>query len=214
MSLKKIYLYGKGGHSRVVSEILVANHFEIVDIFDDDQDKVSDDSLGVRLRQNRFQNLDHPLIITIGDNSKREQIAHLLKGHVFETAIDRSAIVSTSAVIGDGTVVLHGSIIQAEANIGEHVLVNTGASIDHQCVIGDFAHVSPHATLCGHVEVGEGTHIGAAAVVIPCVTIGKWCKVGAGTVVIRNIPDYCTVVGNPARIIKQEVPDFEAMADG
>jgi acetyltransferase-like isoleucine patch superfamily enzyme len=86
------------------------------------------------------------------------------------------------------------------------VLVNTAASIDHDNEIGDYAHISPHATLCGHVKVGEGTHIGAGAVVIPSIRIGKWCTVGAGTVVIRDIPDYATAVGNPAKIIKMRKP--------
>jgi acetyltransferase-like isoleucine patch superfamily enzyme len=57
--------------------------------------------------------------------------------------------------------------------------------------------------------VGEGTHIGAGAVVIPSIRIGKWCTIGAGTVVIRDIPDYATAVGNPARIIKFRKPPFE-----
>ena len=32
--------------------------------------------------------------------------------------------------------------------------------------------------------------------------IGKWCKIGAGSVILEDIPDYCTVVGVPAKIIK------------
>jgi acetyltransferase-like isoleucine patch superfamily enzyme len=43
-------------------------------------------------------------------------------------------------------------------------------------------------------------------VVIPSIRIGKWCTVGAGTVVIRDIPDYATAVGNPAKIIKMRKP--------
>lgn len=77
--------------------------------------------------------------------------------------------------------------------------INTGASIDHDNDIGDFVHIAPNATLCGHVTVGEGTFVGVGANVIPGVTIGKWCIIGA--VVVEDVPDYCTAVGVPAKII-------------
>ena len=73
-------------------------------------------------------------------------------------------------------------------------------------MIGDYAHVSPNATLSGDVHIGEGTHFGAGASAIQGIRIGKWCTIGAGTVVIRDIPDYATAVGNPARIIKYKEP--------
>jgi acetyltransferase EpsM len=95
-----------------------------------------------------------------------------------------------------------GVTINSTVSIGKHCIINTNASVDHDCLLEDFVHVSPNATLCGGVRIGEGTHIGASAVVIPEIKIGQWVTVGAGSVVINDIPDYATVVGNPARIIK------------
>jgi acetyltransferase EpsM len=64
--------------------------------------------------------------------------------------------------------------------------------------------------------VGEGTHIGAGAVVIPKVRIGRWCRVGAGAVVVRDLPDHCTAVGNPARVLTdrggEPIPNAEVIA--
>ncbi len=34
------------------------------------------------------------------------------------------------------------------------------------------------------------------------VKVGKHCVIGANSVVIKDIPDYCVAVGNPARIVK------------
>jgi sugar O-acyltransferase (sialic acid O-acetyltransferase NeuD family) len=147
-----------------------------------------------------FPPLDVPLVLAVGVNGERAELAQVLDAH-FGTAVHPTAIVAPSARIGEGTVVLHGAIVQPNARIGRHVLINTGASVDHDCVIGDYAHISPQAALSGHVTVGEGTHIGVGAVVIPTVTIGRWCKIGAGTVVIEDIPDHVTAVGNPARIL-------------
>ena len=202
---KYIYLYGAGGHSKVITDILHSLNIEVIGIFDDNppdarfkEMKIND---GIRLLGEGFPKLDAPLIISVGNNARRAELAALLHA-TYGTAIHGSAIISDKAKIGEGTVVLHGAIVQAGAEIGTHVLINTAASIDHDNVIGDYAHVSPHATLCGHVTVGEGTHIGAGATVIPSVRIGKWCSIGAGAVVIGNVPDYATAVGNPAKVIK------------
>jgi serine acetyltransferase len=41
--------------------------------------------------------------------------------------------------------------------------------------------------------------------------VGRWSRVGAGAVVIADVPDHCTAVGNPARIVPgrsgEPVPD-------
>lgn len=206
---KNIYLYGAGGHSNVIREILEESGHAIKGVFDDNPVeaklqgiKVED---GVRALGKGFPKLDAPLVISVGSNSRRSEIAALLDVE-YGVAIHPTAIISPSATVGPGSVILHGAIVQAGTKIGAHVLINTAANIDHDNVIDDYAHVSPHATLCGHVHVGEGTHIGAAAVVIQCVNIGKWCTVGAGSVVLRDVPDYATVVGNPARVIRVGEP--------
>ena len=41
--------------------------------------------------------------------------------------------------------------------------------------------------------------IGTGAVLLPGVTIGEGAMVGAGAVVTKDVPDYATVVGMPAR---------------
>ena len=46
--------------------------------------------------------------------------------------------------------------------------------------------------------------VGANAVVLGGVHIGNNVKIGAGAVVTKDIPDNCTVVGNPARIVKKD----------
>ena len=51
--------------------------------------------------------------------------------------------------------------------------------------------------------LGENVIVGAHVVVLGGVHIGNNVKIGAGSVVMKDIPDNCTVVGNPARIIKQ-----------
>lgn len=52
------------------------------------------------------------------------------------------------------------------------------------------------------VEIGENSWIGENVSIIGA-KIGKHCIVGANSVVTKDIPDYCIVVGIPAKIIKK-----------
>ena len=206
-----MYLYGAGSHSKVITDILHSLGIEVVGVFDDRPKNAKPDTMaidsGVRVKGEAFPKLDAPLIISVGDNQRRAELDRMLRINTkYGRAIHGTAIISAKSKIEEGTVILQGAIVQSAAKVGRHVLINTAASVDHDNEIGDYAHISPHATLCGHVKVGEGTHIGAGAVVIPSIEIGKWCTIGAGTVVIRDIPDYATAVGNPARIIKMRQP--------
>lgn len=196
-----MYLYGASGHAKVIMEILQSTGTAVSGIFDDNPDLLSLNGIQ-SLGKYHNQLLDKPLIISIGNNQIRARIAESLTVE-YGKAIAASAIVSPSAEIGAGTVVMQGAIVQASARIGRHNIINTGASVDHDCMIEDYVHISPHASLCGNIHVGEGTHIGAGATIIPNLRIGKWCKIGAGAVVIRDIPDFSTAVGNPARIINK-----------
>lgn len=138
------------------------------------------------------------MIVSIGVNSTRKKIVEKLNCH-FGVAIHPTAVVSPSARIGEGTVVMAGAIINAGAVIGKHCIINTGASVDHECVLGDYVHIAPRVALCGQVHVGEGTLVGVGSCVIPCIKIGSWCTVGAGTAVVRDVADGKTVLGVPGR---------------
>lgn len=54
----------------------------------------------------------------------------------------------------------------------------------------------------GAVRIGNNVWIGDKATILPGVTIGDGVIIGANSVVTKNIPDYCVVGGNPAKVIK------------
>ena len=193
-----MFLYGAGGHAKVIMDILKAEG-KLVEALIDDNEGV-DELMGVKVLHNVNCGIS-PLIVSIGNNRIRRSIAEKADA-VFGMAVHPSAIVSGSAKVDVGTVVMQGVIIQACVQIGSHCIINTGASIDHECVIDDFVHISPRVTLCGNVHVGEGTWIGAGTVVIPGVKIGKWTVIGAGSVVDKDIPDGVLALGNRCEIVK------------
>ena len=196
-----MYLYGASGHAKVIIDILQSADVKVAGLFDDKS--TASQLCGIEiLGQYKGEELDQPIIISIGDNKIRKAVTERVKAF-FGKAIYAGAVVSPSAVIGEGTVVMQGAVIQSSVQIGKHVIINTCASVDHDCKIGNFVHISPQSSLCGNVEVGEGTHIGAGATVIPNIKIGKWAVIGAGAVVIRDVPDFSKVVGVPGKSIAE-----------
>ncbi len=194
-----MYLYGASGHAKVIIDLVKSEDKDIKGLVDDNESV--NELLGYQVLHSTPEN--GSFIISIGDNKIRKKVSEKLTGCQFDIAIHTSAIISTNATIGEGSVVMQGAIIQSSVEVGKHVIINTGASVDHDCNVEDFVHISPQATLCGNVTIGEGTWIGAGTIITPGVTIGKWCIIGAGSVVTKNIPDRCLAVGNRCKIIKE-----------
>lgn len=85
---------------------------------------------------------------------------------------------------------LHGIFISRYAQIGE------GCCIYQNVTIGEVNRKAP--------TIGDYCLIGAGAVIVGDVKIGNHVKIGAGAVVSTDIPDGCTVVSQPVRVIGAE----------
>ena len=55
--------------------------------------------------------------------------------------------------------------------------------------------------------VGNDVWIGHNAIIMPGVKIGSGVIIGTAAVVTKDVPDYCIVAGNPAKIIRQRFDD-------
>jgi len=141
----------------------------------------------------------------IGDNRPRRRLFELGMAHGSTplTVCHPSAVCSSWAKIGAGSVVFPNAVVNAGAVLGVNVIVNTGAIIEHDCVIGDHAHIAMGACLGGTVQVDALAHIGAGATVRQNLAIGEGAIIGAGAVVIRDVPPWTTVVGVPASVLRQ-----------
>ncbi len=86
--------------------------------------------------------VDQPIIICIGNNRARADIAGLLPA-AFGIAIHPSALIGTDVSVEEGSVVFHRAAVQAGTWVGRHVIINTAATVEENCVINDFSHISP-----------------------------------------------------------------------
>ncbi len=115
---------------------------------------------------------------------------------------------------------------------GPMIVIDEGTNIGRRCTIsaanrifiGKFVLIAPnvliadtqhqyqklgipimHQGITTHndqVTIGDEAWIGINTAIMGNVTIGKHCVIGANSVVIRDIPDYCVAVGNPAKVVK------------
>lgn len=195
-----VVVIGAGGHAKVVVATLLAAGHSIAGIYDDDSSRHGAELMGIPIRgpAEESTRTGLPMVIAVGDNRTRRNLAMRLKGE-FATAVHPAAVVHPSCRIESGCVVFAGAIIQPDSTLGEHVIVNTGASIDHDCRVGAFSHVGPGVHLCGNVTLGDGALLGVAAAAVPGSRVGDWSVVGAGAVVTKDVEPGATVVGIPAK---------------
>jgi len=204
-----IYIYGCGGHAKVILDIFHQQGRVVRALVDDNPPPGITHIHGVPIQSateilptisgDRTQ-----WIVAIGNNRIRQHIDLQLKsqGHSFTTAIHPSAQIALGVEIAPGTVVMANAVINTDTKIGEHVIVNTGATIDHDCKIGDYCHIAPGSSLCGQVHLGAGVFLGVGTSICPGVEIGDQTTCGAGSVVIRSLPCHCLAYGCPAQIIQ------------
>ena len=107
-----------------------------------------------------------------------------------------------------------GADIHPGATIGDYFFIDhaTGVVIGETTIIGDHCMLYQGVTLGGvstskgkrHPTLGDHVVCGANASVHGNITIGNNVRVGAGSVVLKDVPEDCTVVGIPGRIVKKK----------
>ncbi|MGH6614167.1 acetyltransferase [Sphingomonas sp.] len=160
---------------------------------------------GPEMLENGVLSHDASFVVASGSNARRKSVTDALdrKGASLQTIIHPGAIISPSAAIGWGSVVLAGAIVGPLARLGRSCIVNHAASVDHHCSVADHVNISPGARLGGAVQIDEGVFIGLNASILQGLHVGRDAVIGAGAVVIADVGARAVVAGNPARELRR-----------
>ena len=208
----KIIIIGAGGHGRVVLDILRNNHhFELAGFLDSNpalhRNHIEElPILGdISIINNLADQGITAAIVAIGNNQIRQKYAKILENDGFQliNAIHPTAHIAQNASLGKNIVACAGVTVSPHVSIADSVICNTGSTIDYECEIHNAVHICPGVHLAGRVKVKSAAFIGIGSNIIQGLTIGESSIIGAGSVVLKNVPDYSTVVGVPAAVVKQ-----------
>ncbi len=99
--------------------------------------------------------------------------------------------------IGPGLLMAHGNVV-----IDGHTQIGPLCSIAPFVTIG-LDTGGPDASLDGP-SIGRNVFIGSGAKILGRVRIGDNARIGANAVVMIDVPENCTAVGVPARVLEHE----------
>lgn len=202
MAGRRAYIFGAGGHARVVSSLLdpaVDIRFVVPAAPADNQiTEVDFFARSAEVAQS-------PVYLGIGSNQVRAAVLARLAAHGMtpRPCVAATASVARGVEIGPGAVICPGAVVNIGARIGLGAIVNTLAGIDHDCVLGNLTQIAPGVSLGGGVVIGRNGFLGIKSAVFPNIKIGDDVQVRAGSLVTRDVPDAVQVGGSPARILKK-----------
>ena len=209
--MKDIVIVGAGGCAKEIMFLLEENNkiekeWNILGFIDCDKTRTdlkypilgNDDWL---LKQTR----ELAVVIAVGSPTLKKRLYEMYSESsflYFPTIVSKHALVGACA-IGKGCIICNDCTLTVDVNLGDFVTVNIGTTICHESLIGDFTTIAPGVNVSGNVNIGRMCDIGVGSKIIQNISIGNEAIIGAGTVVIRDVDKECTVVGNPARMIKR-----------
>lgn len=143
---------------------------------------------------------DDVFFCALGDPFWRKHYSRIIsqKGGRFISIIHPTALISSSAVIGEGSFIGAYCAVSSNVNIGHHVMIQAFSNIGHDASVGDLASIESYVFLGGYAVVGESSIMHTKSSIIPHKSIGKDCVVGFGSVVMRDVKSGLHVFGNPA----------------
>jgi sugar O-acyltransferase (sialic acid O-acetyltransferase NeuD family) len=198
MSKRDIILIGAGGHAHSCIDVIeqqgqyhIAGLVGMAEEMHDNhlgyQVIATDDDLPQLVKQ-----FKHALV-TVGQiksPDRRVQLFQRLAGLGFTMPIVISplAYVSRHAVVGNGTIVMHGALINAGARVGINCIINTNALVEHDATVGNHCHISTGSIINGGTIIQQKTFIGSNAMISNNIEIGENNIVRGGGVVVRPLP--------------------------
>lgn len=207
--MKDLIIIGAGGYAKSVMDSVDHMNFRMVGYLDDIKPKGTM-HIGYPVLGSSIECIEHPenyvYFIAIGNNRKRKNWFDKVKEYNLSliNVIDKSALVSRAASLGEGCFIGKLAILNHGCVVGDNCVINTRALLEHGCHIDSHVNISTNASLNGDVVCREGSFVGSGSVINGQLTVGEWSLVGSGAVVVKDVLPRTTVVGVPAKPVESD----------
>ena len=141
-------------------------------------------------------------LITGSTRARFETSAELAKLGCRFTNLIHPSVDLTDVEVGVGNYIQEDVKLQGGVTVGNNSSIHVGAVVSHESVVGHSVFIS-HALIGGEVTLEDGSFVGLNGTITPRRTVGRWATVGAGAIVIADVAAGSTVVGNPARVVRE-----------
>ena len=210
MVKENIILIGGGGHCRSVIDVIESeDKYNILGIVDANTTGtvMGYPVLGKDEVISSLVKVGNNFVITVGQiNSSDLRVKLYTKikklGGVFPVIVSPLAYVARTALIQEGTVILHHVLINSNVKIGINNIINTGALIEHDTVVGSYNHISTKVVINGGCEVKDNTFIGSGTIVNQEVKIESKIVIGSGSLIRNSLMKEGLYSGSPIKLIK------------
>ena len=139
---------------------------------------------------------------------------HAVMAHRVAHRLYRNGFFFSARAVSQISRFFTGIEIHPGARIGKGLFIDHGMGvvIGETTEIGDNCTIYQGVTLGGtgkdvgkrHPTIGDNVMIGAGAKVLGPVKIGSGSKIASNAVVIRDVPENCTAVGIPAKVVRRD----------
>lgn len=197
----EIALFGCGGHSRSVADLLLANNPNVLLVFIDVNAREGETIYGFPVVK-EYPSDNLPVFLAIGDNMLRKAMFEEISITNLISIISCKAHIGFGAFLDVGCFVGNFCHIGPDVIIGKNTIVNNGAVVEHEVKVGCHCHIGPNVTISGRSKIGDLVFVGVGATIMENVSICSNVTIGAGATVVKNIEEPGVYIGTPVKRVK------------
>jgi len=203
--MKNIIIIGCGSHAselvdyiEYINKYATERQYNIIGMIDNSNKNYLHYNYKYKLLGNIDNHIIDPEIfhvLGIGSISIRNKVLEQFKAKKakFTGIIHPTALISSSAEIGEGTVISHNVSVGPKAKIGAFNVLNSRCTIGHDTQIGENNFLSPQVVLGGYAKIGNGNFLGTNSCVLPEIEIENNNKIMAGMTITSKVNSDETV---------------------
>lgn len=147
--------------------------------------------------------------VAIADAAVRQNVVDraVVQDATLVSLVSKHSISYWGNCIADGAILCAFTSVTSNAVIGRNFHANIYSYVAHDCTIGDNVTFAPRVHCNGNVVIEDNVYVGTGAIIKQGtpnrpMKIGEGATIGMGAVVTKSVPAGVTVIGNPARNLR------------